>query len=236
MELRYSLRSIARYGRNVGRVFVIGDVPSFVSDRVTCISHPAPYAVKERNIMDAIVHAAHFADMTDEFLRSSDDHFYVRHVDFDDYPVWRKKVQEWKEAYDDPSENGLLPVKGGSGYHRQLVHTRAFLASEGLTFHYFDIHRNTHLSRSVIRECVKRGLVARALRSRTPVLTDSLFGNYRYTMEPFVFTDTFDYKLRSDACEVPDGADCFSTYDFKEGSPVHGLLESLFPDKCIYEK
>jgi hypothetical protein len=236
MELRYSLRSIARYGRNVGRVFVIGDVPSFVSDRVTCISHPAPYAVKEKNIMDAIVHAAHFADMTDEFLRSSDDHFYVRPVDFDDYPVWRKMFIRWEKYHDSESDNGLLPVKGDTFYFRELVSTRAFLSEMGLPVHLFDIHRNTHLRRSDILECVRKGIVAKALRSRTPIVTDSLFCNYRYMKEPFVFTDTVDYKLKAEDDMVPEYADCFSTYDFKEGSPVHGLLESLFPDKCIYEK
>lgn len=235
MELRYSLRSIARYGRNVGRVFVIGDVPSFVSDRVTCIRHPAPYRVKEKNIMDAIVHAAHFADMTDGFLRSSDDHFYVRPVDFDDYPVWRKTYRSWENVHRDASENGLLPSKADSAYNRELLRTRRFLEANGLPVHLFDIHRNTHLYRSDILECVRSGLVARALRSGTPIVTDSLFGNYRYGRHPFRFTDTYDYKLSADAVAVPEDTDCFSSYDFVEGSPLHGLLESLFPDKCIYE-
>lgn len=235
LELRYSLRSIAKYGRNVGRVFVIGDVPSFVSGRVTCIAHQAPYRSKEKNIMDAIVHAVHFAGLGEEFLRSSDDHFYVKPVDFGSYPVYRKVFQTWNDKFGDPSQNGELPVRGDTAYMRQLVYTRTFLKTLGLPCHLFDIHRNTRLNRQVILECVRKGIVARALRSRTPVVTDSLFGNYRYSMEPFPFTDVLDIKLTADTESLPDDAECFSTYDFDEGSPVHGLLESLFPDKCIYE-
>ena len=36
-ELRFSLRSIAKYGKNIDRVFIVGYKPDFVSDEVTFI-------------------------------------------------------------------------------------------------------------------------------------------------------------------------------------------------------
>ena len=36
-ELKYSLRSIAKYGINIGKVFIVGYKPNFVSDEVIYI-------------------------------------------------------------------------------------------------------------------------------------------------------------------------------------------------------
>ena len=39
-ELRYSLRTLEKYGKNIGRVFVSGANPGFLSDKIIYINIP----------------------------------------------------------------------------------------------------------------------------------------------------------------------------------------------------
>ena len=91
-ELRYSLRSIEKYGKNVGRIYIVGDwCPGFINrDKVTFIKCEQPYKDKFKNILYSIVYACEHSDIAEEFLLSSDDHFYMQPTDFDDYPYWLK--------------------------------------------------------------------------------------------------------------------------------------------------
>ena len=41
-ELRYSLRSLEKFGKNVGNIYMVGYNPGFLSDEVTFINCPCP--------------------------------------------------------------------------------------------------------------------------------------------------------------------------------------------------
>ena len=84
-ELRWSLRSLEAFGRNLGRVVVAGYPPEWLSDEVVKVPVPdVPVAAyKHVNIMNCILECCRTKAVTGEFLYSSDDHFLCREVDLD---------------------------------------------------------------------------------------------------------------------------------------------------------
>ena len=53
-ELRYSLRSLEKFGKNVGNIYVVGYDPGILSDKVTFIDCPNKYDRKQKNILQAV--------------------------------------------------------------------------------------------------------------------------------------------------------------------------------------
>lgn len=90
-ELRYSLRSLARYGKGLGRVYIAGVCPEWVNtDVVTHIPCDDPYDKKAKNILHKVLCAIDHSDLPNEFLMSSDDIFHVSQQDLNNYPYYHK--------------------------------------------------------------------------------------------------------------------------------------------------
>ena len=153
LELRCSLRSIAEYGKNISRVFVAGYCPEWLSDDVVKVPFEQPWPKlkdgeaeaqdnltrKHANMLATILYVVDNTDIGDEFLVSSDDHMYVRSVNFDKYPFYCKRF----------GTINLLPYDGNTEYRKFLAKTRERLESEGMTAYYFCLHRNMHLCRKM---------------------------------------------------------------------------------------
>lgn len=98
-ELRYSLRSLEKFGRNVGKVFVVGEMPKFIKasaringwsgqvfeNTVTYIPHVDKYG-HERNIMEKVLAACKDERVSDNFLFWNDDFFLTDFIDCENYP------------------------------------------------------------------------------------------------------------------------------------------------------
>ena len=237
-ELRYSLRSIAKYGRGVGNVYVVGHCPEWLADIVVKIPFKQPYskcfspnpieriAKKAANITASILYAVDNSDIGESFLVSMDDHFYIRDTDFKHYPYYVKSFGERNE----------LPLVGTSDYRRFLAETRKILASQGLSYYYFCPHRNMHCFRSIIAEC--RDFLEEAVREALPVECLAYMLNYQYTKYGFHFDAIRDIKIHSveDGEKVnPARTSIFSTVDFKKGSPLDCFVKRLYKGKSIYE-
>jgi len=97
-ELRYSLRSIEKYGKNVDRVYVVGYCPEWLSDEIIKIPLDSQslkhsgITEKHINFITSILYVVDNTDIGNEFLISMDDHFYIRETDFNNYPIYAKIV------------------------------------------------------------------------------------------------------------------------------------------------
>lgn len=126
-SLRYAMRSIAKNGRNVGRVYLVSDEkPEWCSKKVTHI----PYIntrnlYKENDINEAIYTAVEKSDISDHFLIAGDDYFYINPTDFDHYPIYRKNAE--LPAGKDPT--GRM---GGWKYVQALFNSRVL--TDGTTY------------------------------------------------------------------------------------------------------
>ena len=121
LELRMSLRSIAMYGMNKGKVIVVGAPPKWLSDEVIKVNVEDKYVYKHSNILMCIEKVVDLGLVDGDFLYSSDDHFYCREVDFDNYPYYikgplRKRVDELDPFYN---------------YHKSLCDTRMLCEKHG---------------------------------------------------------------------------------------------------------
>ena len=141
-ELRYSLRCLAYYGINVGRVFIVGHKPAFVNDEVTFIPCDDPYDMAHKNILHKVLYAIEHSDIAPHFLISSDDHFYIKHTDFDRLPVY---YREWAIPERVPFDKMSNP------YNHSLVETRRLLERHGLPVYQTNPHCNTHFDVAVYR-------------------------------------------------------------------------------------
>lgn len=133
-DLRYSLRSVARFASNVGKMVVAGtDLPSWLSDEVVRVDVPSPYDRKQKNILFAILEAMRRGAVTGHCLYSSDDHYLLAPYDFDRFPWFAR-----------PSGYGI-PVQPNP-YRMSVYHTGVLLKTNGLPHvHRVDGHWNTHL-------------------------------------------------------------------------------------------
>ena len=90
-ELRWSLRGLEKFGRNVGRVIVVGYPPDWLSDEVVRFPVEKPEGLeKDAIIWHNVMSAIDAGVVSGRFLLSSDDHFITATFDFDKTPLWRR--------------------------------------------------------------------------------------------------------------------------------------------------
>lgn len=142
LELRMSLRSIARFGSNVGKVIVVGKPPYWLSDDVVKLDVDDKYTYKHSNILLCIEKAVENGLVKGDFLYSSDDHFYCRDVDFDNYPYFIKGKLRDSVVSCDPYYR----------YHKSLCDTCMICRKHGFPANNYSQHCNTHMNAEVIKD------------------------------------------------------------------------------------
>ena len=233
-ELRCSLRSIYRHGRNVGRVYVVGNCPEWLSDKVVKlpvedINEDTIGPVKKaQNIASKLLYAIDNSDIGEEFLVSMDDHFYTSQTDFDEYPFYIKKAH---------SLNGILPSNRSTEYSSFLADCKENLEKLGLPTFYFTLHRNMRMIKSSVIDC--RATIEDFIRNDTPFEVFALIGNYQFKeglCSPVIVEDNRINNGESWWRTSPSYDNVFSTGPFTEMSGLYQLLRGLYPNKSVYEK
>lgn len=232
-ELKCSLRSIDYFGKNVGRVFVAGYCPEWLSDEAIKVPFEQPYQhttnviEKANNILATILYAVDNTDIDDEFLVSMDDHFYVRPVDFGNYPYHVKAYGKYNE----------FPVKGNNIYADFLAKTRRFCKKHNITYKYFCPHRNMHCSREIINET--REILNEVLSKKIACESLAFMLNWKNSKYGVEIVPIRDIKISSAQdwyLTDPIGTEIFSTADFGIESELYLLMCGRYPDKSKYEK
>ena len=122
LELRYSLRALDKFGKNIDRVFIVGNRPAF-------LKHVEYLWVEDkyewwRNAFEK-TKAAINAGISSEFLLMNDDFYMTAEFDAEKYPYFYR---------------GELPATGGRKYTDMLASTRKILEAEGKPFKHFGVH------------------------------------------------------------------------------------------------
>lgn len=231
-ELRYSLRSIEKYGENIDRVFVAGYCPEWLSDEVIKVpieeSHTTDQWEKNYNIARKIFYVAENTNIGDEFLVSMDDHFYNKRTNFNNYPYY----------VNTDINKGFLPKKHQTlhkEYFKILYENSELLKKKDLPNFYFTIHKNMYVSKKDIPFC--KELLQEAEKNHIGYELFVVMNNYRFKNGEIIPTFSKDHKLRGgiDWYKTTE-SECFSTYDFETDSSLDILLRSLYPNKSKYEK
>ena len=225
-ELKYSLRSIDKNGVNVGRIFIATEtLPKFINPEAVehiCIRDLGK--IKHRNIMDKIECVMYYSDIADDFLLSSDDHFYLRETDFDHYPLYHKgEIQERDE---------------NAEYWLSMRDTKQLLQQHGLTTYSTNPHCNTHFNRPMFME--HSALMKEGKQLRYGAEVNCLMGNLMIAagVEPVCYNDIKinSFKNREDLLRQLGDTNCFSIYDSALNCGIKEYLLEMFPNKSRWEK
>jgi len=235
-ELKMSLRSIEKYGKNVGKVYVCGWCPEYLSEEV--ITFPCEDIYKDTkdhgsrnaNVANKLLRflEAH-PEISDEFLVSFDDNFYIREVDFDNYPHYARLLNKQVEIPE--HEEGELP------YRKCMANTREYLENLGLPVINFAIHRNLYVTKRAIE--ANKDILEKIIAEKIECDRFCLLNNWEYSQGAFDYTPVKDVKLRGgiDWWKVnPETTEVFSTCDFKPGVGLETLISTLYTEKSKYEK
>ena len=112
-ELRYSLRSLEKFGRNVGRVFITGECPDFVDQTKITFLPELDIGCRAINHWWKVHQTFSKTDIGDKALLMYDDIFFCKPTDCTKYP-WR-----WR---------GELPdIRPEGEYKRTLFNTHEWL-------------------------------------------------------------------------------------------------------------
>lgn len=236
-ELRCSLRSIEQYGKNVGKVYIVGNCPDWLSDNVIKLpcedynkNTTTPYP-KAQNIAMKLLYAVDNSDIGNVFLVSMDDHFYVSPVDFDTYPYYTKQYADGTDELPEFSANFRFL------YNMFLYDCKNRLKELGLPTKYFTLHKNMKVYREAVEGC--RNIIMENIENDYPFEVFLLLGNYSLANLGIVPVMTLDNRIDG----APEWyktnreyADEFSTPNFNDSSGLYTLLAGLYSKKSKYEK
>lgn len=227
-ELRYSLRSIAKNGRNLGRVFLVGHKPKWVSDQVTHIPCDDPLHVKHKNILNKVLTAMEKSDIGQHFLISSDDHYYVQPTDFDNLPVYFKNIEI-------PAR--MTDAQVWQEYFKSLHDTRCMLERHGLTLYQTNPHCNTHWDRGVYNR--HRAIFDECMAMQFGGEMNCVMGNLLILEgadpQPFVDAKLSTKMTLAEIEQAAKTSNCLSSTPNIRESALAEYLRKTFPTKCKYE-
>ena len=223
-ELRYSLRSICKNAYGLNNVYIVGNVPPFVSPAVNALRCDDKCDIPAKNILAKIRAAVKtFADLGEEFLVSSDDHFYIKPVDFDAYPIHKR---------------GNLPVeRQGGSYKNMLADTRRLLKALRLPATDYCQHANSLVNRTVFRMLDAAWDLAETMEYGVEplcVVQNAMAEWAGYQSVERKDCKVGDVKTRAELLEAIGDRDCFSIYD-SAVEVVEPYLQEMFPEKCRFE-
>lgn len=237
-ELRYSLRSIEKNGIGLGQVCIIGECPSWIDrSRLTWIPfEDNPEAAPAVNVFNKLNHAIVKGLLPDRFLLSSDDHFFIRKTDFDNYPIHYKAERL-------PVQKDVgTGVYGDRRYTQCMVNTARVMRwfnlpakfYEGHTNKLYDLRTWTYLKNIGFWNFAKH--FEDGISANTPMAAAFM---RQHPDWPCVRRK--DIKVRSfasmdDLMQQLGESNSFSIGDGAFGSGIEQVLQEWFPDSSRFEK
>ena len=225
-ELRYSLRSIAKNGKNIGRVFLVGYKPEWVNDAVIHIPCDDPYGQPHKNILHKVLTAAYHSSIGSHFIISSDDHYYMRPTDFNKLPIYYREKEIPEKVRD-----------SWSIYCNSLHDTRNILLDAGLTIYQTNPHCNTHFDVGVYEK--NKSIFDLCMWLPNGGELNCVMGNL-LIKEGWKAAHFDDAKLSSkmtlaEVEQIAKKRECLSSVPNIANSALAKYLEKEFDKKCKYE-
>lgn len=223
-ELKYSLRSLAKYGKNIDKVAIVGFKPSFLNDQIIHIPCEDVGKNKHSKILNKVLTAIKNGQLSDHFLISSDDHFYIKETDFDKLPVYYK--------------NEEIQERDGNEYFQSIKETKQFLKDNNLTVFQTNPHCNTHFDVNIYNKY--KDLFDKGMQLPHGVEMNCLMGNLLikdgWKPEPFKDIKIKRFVGRKELIQQIENTECFSVYDSAIPLGVDKYLKEIFPNKSKWER
>lgn len=222
-EIMYSLRSLEKYGNNVGNIFILGSMPSNLQG---CIH--VPYADEdfphETSIMRKFLHASKMDRVSENFLMWNDDYFLTDNIDCENYPNY----------YHMTISERIRGRRIGDGYRTSMENCLSVLKKEGKPELFYDIHCPMIYNKSKFIEIMERY----SWKVSNGYIIKSLYQNQQPDNNPVIMPDL---KLYSNLINVQDyykeirNRHIFSISDNAITRNFEKFIHELFPNKSKYE-
>ncbi len=216
LELRLSIRTLEANGKNIDRVFIVGNKPEWVQN---VIHIPAEDTYQKMQNHAHKVLKAIYGGISEDFLLMNDDFFMLKPFDVETYPYYVRGELEPFEA-DDGEQ---MPT-----YQRALNQTREYLLNHGVKK---PLAYNVH--------CPIR-YNANKFKTFENLFNDVKFDDIGYSWR-CLYGNTFVYnpKAVSDCKDFDDQwkeseTGCISTSDNCDN--ILKKIEELYPNKSRWEK
>lgn len=236
-ELRYSLRSIEKNGIGLGRVFLVGTAPSFISDEVTVIPfEDDPGAAPAENVFHKMLFAMESGLLPEQFLVSSDDHFAITPADFAHWPL------HYKGTHLPSSKDMGNRALGGKQYVSAIANTNDLLARFGYHTYYFEGHANKLYTMEAYRWLCRQGIICDAAEYAGGVSLNTPMAMAIHHLHPdYPCVKRKDLKVRqfssrSDLETILQGTNMFSIGDEAISCGIGSFLQEMFPNPSKFEK
>lgn len=233
-ELRYSLRSVAKYC-SFRKIFIVGYKPSWVTN---CEYVPTDQSLtKWKNSTLNVTTACKCADISDDFILMNDDFFATKPISRWKHAlnvrigtVGRKVIAYEKEGLSGEWRSGYAAMK------RLLIDLRL------PTDFDFEIHLPMIINKQKFLHLLEDPEVVEFLNTDKVLLKRTLYGNY-YLDTEHLPRSMHDVKLKmgEDLTKARLRVSWISVYDgvvpYPDQYPkLNEWLTTEFPNKCIYEK
>lgn len=246
IEIRYSLRSVAKFAPYIRKVWIFGDKPEFISDDTSLIQHVShEYTARilrvetpVRNFGLLMVLASLIPELSYEYLQFSDDHILLK-----DYPI---EMARKTRFHCDMVMETPPPTREIGYWKRTLWHTVDTLLRLGHNAFNFETHTPRRLTRKIVFEAYSELREfftehrAFGLTGPTAIL------NHAYSNELLDLTSLSEegqfsgfWHAQPDYEEVRSQSEgkTFLNFDDKAfGESIRRYLSEKFPEPSKYEK
>jgi len=148
-ELRFSLRALEANFLDLGKVFVVGECPAWLTGAIH-IPMPDIFRYnKDANLISKILAACHHPDVTSHFVRSSDDELLLKPVRFDELcPFHRGHVRD---------------RSGRNLWRRRMRRTARYLKRCDRTTYAYDCHLPVPVDTEKFRRIMRKAPYERGI-------------------------------------------------------------------------
>jgi len=126
-ELRYSLRSLEKHGKNYNRLFLTGEKPDFMKDNVIYNYQPDKHIGCINHFLK-VLWTFQNTDISDDILLNYDDNFFIKNVDISTCPFYYR-AEVIPEAF-----------TVNNKHTRSLLFTKQILKSLDKPVKNFEVH------------------------------------------------------------------------------------------------
>ncbi len=212
LELLYSLRSLAKHGKNFNRVFITGKRPSFVKNVIHTPCNDI--GCKTINHWWKVTQTILNTDISDNFLLMYDDIFFLKDVNLSEYPFYNRG---------NLSEHNT----GTQSYMDNLREAQKVLKKLGKSTLDYTLHTPCIYNKD---NFLKLGEIYQPYMSKSSAPSvRCIYGNLFVGDSPY----REDLKLRVKSDKLRD-EDCFSISD-EMFVNVKDFLDERFGKRCEYE-
>lgn len=229
-EIRFSIRSLFKHSiEEIGTIFIVGEKPDFFEYGDKLIHIPfKENQPKEVNIWEKVLAASLDERVSEEFLFTNDDYFFLNDFSLSTFPHYHKgdlKEQSWAKKPDHLILNS---------YHKKAKRTLKLLEKLKFSTWHFDIHLPNRYEKEKFVNTYN--FFKPYLYDRDGLIISTCYGNYN-KLEP---TYKEDYKITkkglNEFFNTYQDRLLFSIYDDAQCPQLLEFMYRNYPDKSPVEK